>query len=85
MPPVAEAGARRVWQSGPLHGHRQKAPGLTGSTNTVHTDWDPAIEVPTDDWPAGSYLLRLDADSGAQRYVPKKEFLMSCANAWEPE
>jgi hypothetical protein len=64
------AGARKVWQSGPLRGHRQNAPGLTGSTNTVHTGWDPALEVPTDGWPAGSYLVRLDADSGAQRYVP---------------
>ena len=63
-------GARQVWQSGSLRGHRQNAPGLTGSTNTVQTDWDPAVEVPTDDWPAGAYLLRLDADSGAQRYVP---------------
>jgi hypothetical protein len=26
--------------------------------------------VPTDGWPDGSYLLRLDADSGAQRFVP---------------
>ncbi len=26
--------------------------------------------MPTDDWPDGSYLLRLDADSGAQRFVP---------------
>jgi hypothetical protein len=63
-------GARQVWQSGSLRGHRQNAPGLTGSTNTVHADWDPVVEVPTDDWPAGAYLLRLDADSGAQRYVP---------------
>ena len=63
-------GARQVWQSGSLRGHRQNAPGLTGSTNTVQTDWDPVVEVPTDDWPAGAYLLRLDADSGAQRYVP---------------
>jgi hypothetical protein len=63
-------GARQVWQSGPLRGHRQNAPGLSGATNTVQTDWDPALEVPTDNWPAGSYLLRLDADSGAQRYVP---------------
>ena len=63
-------GARQVWQSGPLRGHRQNAPGLTGSTNTVRTEWDPVVEVPTDDWPAGAYLLRLDADSGAQRYVP---------------
>ena len=36
----------------------------------MQTDWDPVVEVPTDDWPAGAYLLRLDADSGAQRYVP---------------
>ena len=63
-------GARQVWQSGSLRGHRQNAPALTGSTNTVRTDWDPVVEVPTDDWPAGAYLLRLDADSGAQRYVP---------------
>jgi hypothetical protein len=29
-----------------------------------------AVQVPTDDWPPGSYLLRLDAEEGAQRYVP---------------
>jgi hypothetical protein len=63
-------GARQVWKSGSLRGHRQNAPSLTGSTNTVRTAWDPAIEVPTDDWPAGAYLIRLDADSGAQRCVP---------------
>ena len=63
-------GARQVWQSGSVRGHRQNAPGLTTPTNTVRTDWDPVVEVPTDDWPAGAYLLRLDADSGAQRYVP---------------
>ncbi|HYB16796.1 MAG TPA: N,N-dimethylformamidase beta subunit family domain-containing protein, partial [Streptosporangiaceae bacterium] len=86
------AGARQVWQSGRLRGHRQNAPGLTGSTSTVHTDWDPAIEVPTDDWPAGAYLLRLDADSGAQRYVPVtirsagtqgKVVLKNCVATWQ--
>jgi len=41
-----------------------------GPANTGQTDWGPATQVPTDDWPAGAYLLRLDADSGAQRYVP---------------
>ena len=64
------AGARKVWQSGPLRGRRQNGPDLVSPTNTVRTDWDPATEVPTDDWPAGAYLLRLDAASGAQRYVP---------------
>ena len=86
------AGARKVWQSGPLRGHRQNTPGLTGSTNTVQTDWGPVIEVPTDDWPAGSYLLRLDADSGAQRYVPVtirsastsgKIVLKNCVATWQ--
>ena len=63
-------GARKVWQSGPLRGHQQNGPVLAGPTNTIRTDWDPALDVPTDDWPPGSYLLRLDADSGGQRYVP---------------
>ncbi len=63
-------GARRVWRSGPLHGHRQQRVSMAGATNTVRADWDPSTEVPTDDWPPGAYLLRLDADSGAQRYVP---------------
>ena len=63
-------GARQVWRSGPLRGHRQQRASLAGATNTVWADWDPSAEVPTDDWPPGAYLLRLDADSGAQRYVP---------------
>ena len=32
--------------------------------------WGPSLTVPTDDWPAGSYLLRLDAENGPQRFVP---------------
>jgi hypothetical protein len=85
-------GARQVWQSGSLRGHRQNAPGLTSSTNTVQTAWDAAVEVPTDDWPAGAYLLRLDADSGAQRYVPVtvrsestagRVVLKSCVSTWQ--
>ena len=46
-------GARQVWQSGSLRGHRQDPPGLTGPTNNVQAAWDP-VEVPTDDWPAGA-------------------------------
>jgi len=85
-------GARKVWQSPAIHGARQKSPAVAGSTNTVHTDWDPVINVPTDDWPAGAYLLRLDADSGAQRYVPitvrsagtaGKIVLKSCVQTWQ--
>ncbi|HEY2267948.1 MAG TPA: N,N-dimethylformamidase beta subunit family domain-containing protein [Streptosporangiaceae bacterium] len=63
-------GARRVWRSGRLRGHAQHAPTLDDATRMIRTDWDPVLDVPTDDWPPGSYLLLLDADSGAQRYVP---------------
>ena len=62
--------ARRVWESGPVRGHRQRAASREPVTNTVHTDWGVSFVLPTDGWPEGSYLLRLDAESGAQRYVP---------------
>jgi hypothetical protein len=85
-------GARKVWQSRAVRGGRQKSPGFAESTNTIQTDWDPVLRVPTDDWPAGAYLLRLDADSGAQRYVPLtvrsgvtagKVVLKSCVQTWQ--
>ena len=50
------------------------------------------MTVPTDGWPAGSYLLRLDAHSGAQRYVPLtirssdtagKVVLKNCVATWQ--
>jgi hypothetical protein len=62
--------ARKVWESGSVRGHRQRAATMTERTNTVHTRWGESLTVPTAGWPAGSYLLRLDAHSGAQRYVP---------------
>ena len=62
--------ARRVWDSGPVKGHRQRHPSRTSDTNTVHAHWGPSLTVPTAGWPPGSYLLRLDAESGGQRYVP---------------
>ncbi len=85
-------GARKVWQSRTLRGGSQKSPGFVEATSTVHTDWDPVIHVPTDGWPAGAYLLRLDADSGAQRYVPVtvrsastagKVVLKNCVQTWQ--
>ena len=85
-------GARKVWSSGPVHGARQKSAAVVQPTNTVVTDWDPVVHVPTDDWPPGAYLLRLDADSGAQRYVPVtvrsastagKIVIKSCVQTWQ--
>jgi hypothetical protein len=62
--------ARRVWRSPAVRGHRQRRPAVTPGTNTVHADWGRSLTLPTDGWPEGSYLLRLDAETGAQRFVP---------------
>jgi hypothetical protein len=62
--------ARLVWQSASVPGRQQAAPTVTPEVNTVETDWGPSLTIPTDDWPAGAYLLRMDAESGGQRFVP---------------
>jgi hypothetical protein len=63
-------GARLVWQSPPLPGHRQPAPVRTPQTNMVATRWPPSLTIPVDQaWPPGVYLLKLVAATG-QRYVP---------------
>ncbi|HTT50645.1 MAG TPA: N,N-dimethylformamidase beta subunit family domain-containing protein [Streptosporangiaceae bacterium] len=62
--------ARLLWKSDSAAGHQQRAASMVAPTNTVEAVWGPSLTVPTDDWPAGSYLLRLDAEHGAQRYVP---------------
>ena len=85
-------GARQVWRSGRVRAGAQRAATVTPATNTVSAGWDPVLEVRTDDWPAGAYLLRLDADSGAQRYVPVtvrspscagKVVLKACVQTWQ--
>ncbi len=62
--------ARQVWQSGAIKGYQQAAAAFTESTRTISTQWNVSLTVPTDDWPPGSYLFRLDAETGGQRYVP---------------
>lgn len=62
--------ARAVWRSPHQAGERQAPAKTTGKTHTVTAPWKPSLTVATTGWPAGSYLLRLDADSGAQRFVP---------------
>ena len=61
--------ARKVWESAAVRGHRQRPAERIAETNTVHTRWGRSLTIHTEGWPAGSYLLRLDAHSG-QRYVP---------------
>jgi hypothetical protein len=62
--------ARLVWQSGTVTGRRQPRSVLEAPTNTVRTHWEPSLTFGTDDWPEGSYLLRLDSEEGPQRFIP---------------
>jgi len=64
------AQARRIWASGRVVGHPQRGPLISARTNMVRAPWRPSLTVQTPGWPAGSYLLRLDAASGVQRFVP---------------
>jgi len=62
--------ARLVWTSQPTRGQRQTAVRTAPGTHMVTAPWRPSLTVTTTGWPVGSYLLRLDASSGAERYVP---------------
>jgi hypothetical protein len=64
------AEARLVWRSGPIRGARQPPPSVDRATRTVHASWPRTSTVHTAGWPEGAYLLRLDTDSGHQRYIP---------------
>jgi len=62
--------ARLVWTSAQVPGRRQTALTIAPGTHMVTAPWHPSMTITTKGWPAGSYLLRLDASSGAERYVP---------------
>ena len=84
--------ARLIWKSGTVRGHRQRAPALIQPTRTVECSWGPSLTIPTHDWPEGSYLLRMDSEAGAQRYVPVtvrsavtagKLVIKNCTETWQ--
>jgi hypothetical protein len=62
--------ARLVWTSPTITGRQQAQPTVSSETNTVSTNWEPSVTISTDDWPEGSYLLRMDSETGPQRYAP---------------
>jgi hypothetical protein len=61
---------RQVFVSAVLPGRRQGASELIAATYTVTTAWRPTTTIDTTGWPPGAYLLRLDASTGGQRFVP---------------
>lgn len=62
--------ARLVWASAPVRGQRQTAVDIAPGTHMVTAPWRPSMTIIAKGWPPGSYLLRLDASGGAERYVP---------------
>ncbi len=62
--------ARLVWTSPAVPGRYQPAAKIVQPGSMAVAPWQPSIAVPTKDWPPGSYLLRLDASTGVQSYVP---------------
>ncbi|MFD5539649.1 N,N-dimethylformamidase beta subunit family domain-containing protein, partial [Streptomyces sp. NPDC127079] len=54
----------------PTPGRAQPSPGILAATRTVRAGWPRTLTVDTAGWPEGAYLLRLEAESGHQRYVP---------------
>jgi hypothetical protein len=65
------AQARLVYHSPSIRGLSQAQSAVSEGTRTVSTSsWGESVTLQTHDWPPGTYLLRLNAESGAQRYVP---------------
>jgi len=62
--------ARLVWISPGVPGRFQPGAKIIQPGSMVVAPWRPSLIVPTADWPPGSYLLRLDASTGEQSYVP---------------
>ncbi|MFI1766690.1 N,N-dimethylformamidase beta subunit family domain-containing protein [Streptomyces sp. NPDC020800] len=62
--------ARRIWTSPRIPGRTQPSPRLLSATRTVRADWPATLTLDTTGWPEGAYLLRLESDTGHQRYVP---------------
>jgi len=62
--------ARLVWISPGVPGRFQPGAKIIQPGSMVVAPWRPGLAVPTTGWPPGSYLLRLDASTGVQSYVP---------------
>ena len=71
---------REVWRSATLPGVRRTPP-VPGPRHQARTDWPVSAQVDTTGWPPGDYLFRLDASTGAQRYVPLQVRRPSAAGA----
>ena len=67
----AGAGARLVWTSPDVTQVDQPKPTFEPATRTWSaSNWAPSATLPTDDWPPGDYVLKLQAKTGTVNLVP---------------
>jgi len=67
----AGAGARLVWTSPDVTQVDQPKPTFEPATRTWSaSNWAPSATLPTDDWPPGDYVLKLQAKIGTVNLVP---------------
>ncbi len=55
---------------GPYGGHVQPPSTVQGPRRMVTTDWTPSVQIDTNGWRPGAYLLRLTTPDGRANFVP---------------
>ena len=75
------AEGRLTWTSQAVPGVRQPPARVESPRNTPVAPWHPSLTIDTTSWLPGDYLLRLDADDGAQSFVPLTVRAPSAAGA----
>ncbi|MCM2421051.1 MULTISPECIES: N,N-dimethylformamidase beta subunit family domain-containing protein [unclassified Streptomyces] len=60
---------RKVWSSAAQHGERQAGPKTVPGIYLISAPWKPSLTVNTENWPQGSYLLKLVSSQGHDRWV----------------
>ena len=66
----AGLGGREVTRGGPVQAVPQAACPPQRPTGLVACTWTPTVELTTDGWMHGVYLVKLVRDDGYQRYIP---------------
>ena len=62
---------RLLWTSPSMVATRQPPPTVDAATGLAEARWTPSLTLPVgDDWPPGSYLLKLVSSAGGASYVP---------------
>lgn len=65
------AKGRLIWTSPAQPGVRQEAPMVDAATGLAEARWKQSLVITTrDDWPPGTYVIRLDTPGGGSHLVP---------------